>query len=262
MNHSIKSLILGGSILATAPVFAGVATEVAPAPVPAPESSVAFEVFGGYHTIYEFRGADFGDDMFDAGFNVSNTFSNGISLNGGVWYADTQGGSNQFSFNELDVFVGIGKTFGQFDLTAGYTYYTFPDSPGSLDTHEFSVGVGTEIFYGIGTNLTYFHDVDLLDAGYLEFSASKSFELCSTINLDLSAGAAWSFNYTPDTNGGGLDGFNHWYVKAAAPWNFYGDFTITPYVKYVDVANDFASEINSGTSEDNFFGGISLSYSF
>jgi len=262
MNTKIKSIILGGTMLSAASAFAGVSTEIAP--VVAPVSGVEYEAFVGWHSIYEFRGADYGDNMFDAGFGLSNEFSNGYSLSGGVWYADTRGGSNQDGFNELDLFAAVGKSWGQFDLSLGYTYYTFPNSTSS-DTSEFSFGVATETYYGIGLGLTYFQDVDALNAGYLEFEASKSFALMDKVGLDLSAGVAWSFNFSPETvaaGGGGLDGYNHFFVKAALPWNFYGDFTVTPYAKYVGVSNDFGSEINTGESENNFFGGVSLSYSF
>lgn len=259
MNNNIKSIILGGTVLSAVSAFAGVATETAP--VVAPPSGVEFEAFVGWHSIYEFRGADYGDNMIDAGFGLSNEFSNGYSLSGGAWYADTRGGSDQLSFNELDIFAAVGKSWGQFDFSLGYTYYTFPNSTGS-DTSEFSFGVSTETYYGIGLGLTYFHDVDAISAGYMELAAEKSFALTDTVGLDLSAGVAWSFNFSPDTHGGGLDGYNHFFVKAALPWNFYGDFTITPYAKYVGVSNEFASEINTGETEDNFFGGVSLSYSF
>jgi hypothetical protein len=259
MNTKIKSLILGGTMLSAASAFAGVATEIAP--VPAPASGVEFEATLGYNSIYEFRGSDFGDNMIEAGFSLSNEFSNGYSLSGGIWYADTRGTGDQESFNELDVYAGIGKSWGKFDLSLGYTYYAFPNSIGS-DTSEFSFGVATETYYGIGLGLTYFQDVDAISGGYLEFEASKSFELTETVGLDLSAGVAWSFNYSLDIDGGNLDGYNHFFVKAALPWNFYGDFTVTPYAKYVGVSNEMASDINTGESENNFFGGVGLSYSF
>lgn len=246
-------------MLAAAPAFAGVTSEITPVSTPA--SGVEFEALLGYSSIYEFRGADFGDNMIEAGFSLTNELSNGYSLSGGVWYGDTRGSSDQESFNELDVSTGIGKSWGKFDFSLGYTYYTFPNSTSS-DTSEFSFGVSTETYYGIRLGLTYYHDVDAINAGYLEFDASKTYALSGAVGLELSGGVAWSFNYNLDTYGGGLDGFNHYFLKAALPWNFYADLTLTPYCKYVGVSDDFASEINTGVSENNFFGGVHLTYSF
>jgi len=259
--------MIGGSILAAAPLFAGVDTEIASASVlmqPEVKSGAEFEVYGGYHTIYEFRGAHLGDDMLDAGLNISGDIGYGLTLSGGLWYAYVLGDSYADSFNELDLFVGLSKNFGKVDVSAGFTYYSFPNH-GAEETSEFNVGISTEFCYGIGLGLTYFYDFELIEGGYLELETTKSFEVAEQLNIDLSAGASWSFGYNPERPPGGdgrLDGFNHWFVKAAAPWNFYGDFSLTPYVKYINVSSDFETEIDNGASKDHFYGGISLSYTF
>jgi hypothetical protein len=202
--------------------------------------------------------------MLDAGLDISGDIGHGFTLSGGLWYAYVFGDHYVDSFNELDMFVGLSKSLGKVDLSVGFTYYTFPNH-GAEETSEFNVGVSTELAYGIGVGLTYFYDFDLIDGGYLEFETTKSFEMNDQLNIDLSAGVSWSFDYNqerPPGSDGRLDGFNHWFVKAAAPWNFYEDFTLTPYVKYINVSNDFETEIDTGASDDHFFGGISLAYKF
>ncbi len=253
MNHSIKSLIIGGSFLAAAPAFAGVATEIAPAPVA--ESPWAFEVHTGYHSIYEFRGVDFGDDLWEAGADVSYALSDSLSLSGGLWYADNVVG------DELDLYVGLTKTIGSFDLSVGYTYYMFPGDTGS-DTQEVYVGASTEVAYGIGLGLTYFYDFDAIDGGYLEFEATKSFELCSSVSLDFSAGAAWSFGYNVDVDGSELDDFNHWFVGASLPWEIKEDVTLAPYIKFVGAGSNLSNDFKTGDSEDLLLGGAVLTVSF
>ncbi len=232
--------MIGGSILIAVPAYA----------------EVEFEVHAGYHSIYEFRGVDFGDDLIEAGVDFSTDLGNDFSLSGGVWYADTSGGN----FDELDLYVGLKKTFGKVDLSLGYTYYSFPGTSG-LNTQEVYLGVSTELKNGVGLSLTYYEDIDLIDGGYLEFEVSKSYELSPCVSLDLAVGAAWSFGYNGDVDGTSLHGFNHYYAKVAAPWKVYGDWTLTPYIKFVGAGNDIANGFDVA-NEDLFLGGITLSYSF
>jgi hypothetical protein len=84
------------------------------------------------------------------------------------------------------------------DVSVGYIYYAFPGTSG-LNTHEVYLGVSTELECGLGLPLTYYEDVDVIDGGYLEFEASKSYELCACVSLDLAVAAAWSFGFNPQT---------------------------------------------------------------
>ena len=240
MNNTITSIMIGGSMLAAVPASA----------------EVEFEVHTGYHSIYEFRGVDLGDDLIEGGVDFSTDLGNDFSLSGGAWYADTSGGK----FNELDLYVGLTKTWGKVDISAGYIYYAL-DGALLSDTQEVYLGVSTELACGLGLSLTYFEDVDTIDGGYLEFAASKSYELSACISLDLAVGAAWSFGYNTDVDGTSLEGFNHYYAKVALPWNVYGDWTLTPYAKFVGASNSIANGF-AVANEDLFIGGVTLSYSF
>lgn len=235
--------MIGGSLLAAA--------------VTITQAEVEVEVHAGYHSIYEFRGVDFGDDLFEGGIDFSTDLAEGLSLSGGAWYADTNGGN----FDELDLYIGLTKTIGKVDVSVGYTYYAFPGTS-SANTEEVYLGVATELECGLGLSLTYYEDIDVIDGGYLEFEASKSYELSPCVNLDLAVGAAWSFDYNADVDGGSLDGFNHYYVSVSAPWAIRDNMTLTPYIKFVGAASDFDNEFGATASEDLFLGGLILSYSF
>lgn len=215
------------------------------------------EIHAGYHTIYEFRGVDFGDDLYEAGIDLSYDLGGGFSLSGGAWYADTDGGD----FDELDLYIGLTKTLGPVDLSVGYTYYAFPGASGS-NTDEVYLGVATEFEYGIGLSLTYYEDIDVIDGGYLELEATKSFELSACVSLDLAVGAAWSFDYNVDVDGGALDGFNHFYISVATPWEILENMTLTPYIKFVGAGSDLDNDFDATASDDLFYGGITLSYAF
>ena len=245
MKNTIKSIMIGGSMLAAVSASAELETEI----------------HAGYHSIYEFRGVDLGDDLYEAGIDVSYELSEGLSLSGGVWYADSGGNSGVSAFDELDLYVGLTKTIGAFDVSVGYTYYVYPGDSGS-NTDEVYLGVSHELACGLGLSLTYFEDIGELNGGYLEFVTSKSYVISECVNLDLAAGAAWSFDYNSNVDGSDLDGFNHWYVGASVPWEFRNDVTLTPYLKFVVADNDLANSDEADGNDDLFYGGITLTVAF
>ena len=71
MKTTIKSLLIGGSLLTATSAFA----------------EIEAEIYTGYHSIYEFRGVDLGDDLVDTGVDLSYELAEGLSLSGGAWYA-------------------------------------------------------------------------------------------------------------------------------------------------------------------------------
>ena len=250
MKNTITSLMIGGSLLTASSAFAGI-------------DDIEAELYTGYHSIYEFRGVDFGDDLVDVGLDLNYELADGLSLNGGLWYAswDEDGGEG----DELDIYIGLTKTLGDFDLSVGYTNYIFPGAS-DFNTEEFSLGISTELACGIGLALTYYEDFDAIDGGYLEFEAGKSIEINACASLDLAVGAAWSDDYNSETaeaGGGSLSGFNHFYLSAALPITLKEDVTLTPYLKYVGADDDLANSADSSDGNDDlFYGGISLSVAF
>jgi len=234
-----------GDMHAVVPASASVSTS----------SKLETEIHAGYHSIYEFRGVDFGADLYEAGVDFSYELAEGLSLSGGAWWAEND------AFDELDLYVGLTKTLGPVDVSVGYIGYVFPGDT-EVNTSEIYLGVAHELACGVGLSLTYYEDVDEIDGSYLEFGASKSYELSESISIDLGAGAAWSFDYNNDINGTTLSGFNHWYASVALPWEIKEDVILTPYIKYTDAASDLDSDVDAVNSDDLFIGGITLSVAF
>jgi uncharacterized protein (TIGR02001 family) len=246
MKTTIKSLLIGGSLLTATYAFA----------------EIEAEIYTGYHSIYEFRGVDLGDDLVDTGVDLSYELAEGLSLSGGAWYASWDAGGAD---DELDLYIGLAQTLGSFDVSVGYTYYFFPGDS-DANTDEVYLGLATELDCGLGLALTYYEDIDQYSGGYLEFEAAKSFTLSECVGLDLAAGAAWCDDYelNADVDGTNMDGFNHWYITAALPIALKEDVTLTPYIKYVDASSDLDSSlVDAGAeSEDHFYGGVTLSIAF
>ncbi|MGB2401868.1 MAG: TorF family putative porin [Akkermansiaceae bacterium] len=246
MKTTIKSLLIGGSLLTATSAFAEIETEF----------------YTGYHSIYEFRGVDLGDDLVDVGLDLNYELAEGLSLNGGAWYASWDAGGAD---DELDLYIGLTKTLGAVDLSVGYTYYMFPGDS-DANTEEVFLGVSTELDCGLGLALTYYEDIDQISGGYMEFEAAKSFELSESIVVDVAAGAAWCDDYglNLDVDGSNMDGFNHWYISASLPIEIKEDVSLTPYIKYVDASSDLDSSlVDAGAeSDDHFYAGVSLSVAF
>lgn len=243
MKHVIPKLILSGFVLTTASASA----------------EIESEIHAGYHGIYEFRGVDLGDDLYEGGIDLSYKLGSGFTLTGGVWYADSNGAGG--AFEEVDYYVGLTKALGPVEVSAGYTYYDYPGKD-AWKTDEVYLGLSHKMENGLSLALTYFRDIDDFQAGYLEFEASKSYPVCACASLDLAVGAAYSFGYNGDVDGGALHGFNHYYVKVGVPWKVWGNATLTPYIKFIGAGSDLANDYDDGGSSDLLYGGIALSYSF
>ena len=147
MKTTIKSLLIGGSLLTATYAFA----------------EIEAEIYTGYHSIYEFRGVDLGDDLVDTGVDLSYELAEGLSLSGGAWYASWDAGGAD---DELDLYIGLAQTLGSFDVSVGYTYYFFPGDS-DANTDEVYLGLATELDCGLGLALTYYEDIDQYSGGYL-----------------------------------------------------------------------------------------------
>ena len=167
---------------------------------------------------------------------------------------------------KLDLYIGLTKTLGAVDLSIGYTYYMFPGASDD-NTEEVFLGISTELGCGLGLALTYYEDIDQYSGGYFEFEAAKSFELSECIVVDVAAGVAWCDDYELNTevDGSNMDGFNHWYISAAVPFELKEDV-------YTDSLHQVRRHCRANLirilsddvegNDDLFYGGVTLSIAF
>ncbi|MBG70962.1 MAG: hypothetical protein CMN06_12780 [Roseibacillus sp.] len=125
----------------------------------------------GYTSEYVYRGALFGDDLFDFGIEASGSGElaglGELGVTGGIWYASFSGG------NELDIYGEVSKDLGSFSLAVGVTNYSyFGLEPAVGDDIEPYVSVEAEVG-GVSLGVAAYYDesdsygYDL----YWEFSA-------------------------------------------------------------------------------------------
>lgn len=223
------------------------------------------EIHVGYSNMYEFRFVDLGQDLVEAGVNLSTEVGGGFSLNAGTWYASTND-SNAGSFNELDLYAGVSKEFGPVTLEGGYIFYHFLDTEG-IDTQEVYLRATTEVAYGIGVGATFYYDFDSNNGWYLQPEVTKSFELNECLSLNLAAGVGIADGHdlqVKDTFTGSLDGFQGWFVSASLPWEFREGVTLTPYVKYTDADSELVTDAPGlgSSGKEYVIAGVKLSVGF
>lgn len=150
-------------------------------------------------------------------------------------------------FGEADFTLSYETTVSEIvGLSAGYTFYTFPQ-PKYSDSHEFFAGVSLDVLLSPG--LTLYYDVDDGDGLYVELGASYPIMILS---LDLSLGynaGQWTEDSSLSVLGLGL--------SAAIPA---GPLEITPLV-FAQVALDDQYKTSDGDSVDGFVS-LGVAYNF
>jgi uncharacterized protein (TIGR02001 family) len=163
---------------------------------------LGYNLHAGYTSEYLFRGTNLGNDLVEAGFDVSADVGAGFTVSGGVWYANFDTDPNvpglEANQNEIDFYAKVSKDLGFATASVGYIYY-YNDNSNDLrdlvggrltDAQEVTFGLSRE-FYGVGVSLTYYWDIVTDNDGYAELAVSKSFELNSC--LSISVGSALGY---------------------------------------------------------------------
>ncbi len=216
------------------------------------------EAHAGYATRYIFRGQDYGNTLFYGGFDgtYSGLFGmKSLAANAGVWagnfdYSPAVGPDID---SEIDVFGSLGYDFGMLQAEAGYTFYLFPDS-GVDDSQEAffrlsSYWQACEIFVA----LTYFLDIEDQDnGGYLEATASRSFDLGEKLSLDVELLAAYLFEEGE---------FSHLGATVAFPYRIGEVLTVSPYAA-MTLELEGLKSVSPSNAENEYIGGVSLSAGF
>ncbi len=235
----------------------GLLAVAAPLMVNQASAEIEGSVSAGYHSMYEFRGANQGDGLVDASIALSTEY-NGITFAGNVWYASTND-DEAFVDNEADYTLTASKTFGAVTATLGYIFYSYPEDNDS-NSQEIFLALSGEIGYGIVATGSAFYDFDLYEGFYFSFDLGKSFEINEQLAFNLNAGLGLYEGYD-----GFDDGVNHYYIKAGFAWTPKENLTVSPYVKFTDASSDFPSDFTTGSGEfgdENFITGVTLSVAF
>ncbi len=243
-----------------------VVEEAAPEPF-----GISFSV--GYDSQYIFRGINIlggglGSGATEGGSLVwadINYAKYGFTI--GAWYAASinespnglgQRGTQDGTYTELDLYLSYAYDFGPVGLSAGYTYYLFPDAAGpddNTETHEFNVGIFSSAIPFVTPSLTFFYDFDLFEGGYLEFKLASSIPvIADKLSIDPYALVSYDFEYNSNTSD-----WNHFQAGITVPYKVTPNFTVSGYAA-VALALDAADSV--GANDYEIWGGGKISFSF
>ncbi len=224
----------------------------APAPIIQSEPIFSGEASIGYDSKYIFRGVRiFGDSAAADNLLWGDLNASFYGFNVGAWYAYSFDGDD---YDELNLYGSYTLPVGDFDLTAGVTYYLFPYfSGGDDDTFEVYGSVAYNGFGFVTPSLTFAYDLDLFEGGYLEFKLESSIPLVADVlSLDPYALISYDFEY----NSADSD-FNHFQAGLAL------SYALTPSLGLsVYGAVAVPLEAIDDTEDTEFWGGASITYSF
>jgi hypothetical protein len=179
-------------------------------------AEIQYKLHTGYSSEYLWRGLDLGNDLIEAGLDVTAEW-NGIGLSAGAWYGSFEtAGQNM---NELDLYGEASKDFGFVKGAIGYIAYLYPNS--TSDTYQ-------EIYFGVSrdlgfatASLKYFWGVQGDNNGYTEFGLSKSFELNPCLSLNLDSNIGYMIEQGQATA---------WTTKLSLDWSFAQHAKLSPFV--------------------------------
>lgn len=226
------------------------------------ETSISTDFAVSYNTEYIFRGVNFGDDLYTYGVDVAGEDLAGFNWSAGIWYGQFDAtGSDE----ELDIYGEISKDIGAFNFAVGYVRYIFPDGDSANNTEVYA-GVSTEFCgFDLGAKLFYSIDADessFFTAGDIYYELSASYGYDFTEKLNGSVGAVVAFF---DADGNDVDsesGFAQVTVTAGLTYALSDNLSVNPYLAYSNAATDYVGIYNPGSQTENFFGGVSVGYSF
>ena len=225
--------------------------------------NVDVSFFVGYDTNYIFRGTDFGNDLYSFGVDLSGSSDLGFDWYAGVWRGsynnDGLSGGSGPDEDETDIYAGISKDLGFVTVSAGFLHFTFDGSTGpsaSQDTTELVFGLSKSVG-PLDLAFTWYEDIDAFDSTFIEFTVGHSRELSDKLTLNLEAG--WS-NYDEFAGAVGDEAYSFTTVSAGIDYALNDNMTLSSYI--AAEFTDGASSTNTpNTTDDEIFGGISLSFS-
>jgi hypothetical protein len=217
MQHYCKTI---GALAAASALVAGIAT-----------AEVEYEISTGYSNEYLWRGISVGQDLVEAGLDVSTEY-NGIDLGAGLWYGsfDSALGIPEFDVDQHQLYAEASKDLGFATGTVGYLYNYYENIIQNTGTQEVYFGLSRDLGFAQAA-LTYYWDIEDdvtgfgapdLD-GYAALALTRGFELSQCLNLNTGV----TYGYLVEQGQSA-----HLTAKVALDYAFRENATISPFVAY------------------------------
>ncbi len=233
------------------------------------------ELSTGWDSLYMFRGVNvlrgaksYGSSIQWTDLSVTFNLTENDALTVGTWLGFGLGNAN---YNEVDAYLSYTHSFGNLDLTVGYTFYDVMSA--SIFSNELNAGLAYEFDLGFMTitpGLIYYFNIgpDTADSGiascassFLQFRVDSSIPVYKdgAVAIEPWAALGVNFRYNFDENGNTYDGLNNLELGLALPIQLSKVVSVSPYVAYSQALNSAGL---LGTERATVWGGASVTFSF
>ena len=186
-------------------------------------------------------------------------------------YTSDDVGANA-KWNETDLTVAYGTSFGILSVEAGYVYYALDSID---DSQEFYVSLGVDTI--LAPSLTVYKEFAHYPHWYFLLGISHSFAFTDYMSLDLSASASYmlsddaddypEINDSGEPTGDEFSNFHDAVLSASLPISFGKYFTVAPTISYVfpitdDAKNQMKYFSFNGDDDQFIYGGVSIGFAF
>ncbi len=211
----------------------------------------------GYTSEYLFRGLNLGQDLIEAGVDLSYEVAEGFTLSGGAWHASFD--QNEDSRQELDLYVEASKDLGFATAAIGYIWYHNFNEGGTIDDAQ-------EIYFSLSrdlgfaeASLTYFWDIEEDNDGYLEAGLGKGIALNDCLTLNVNGALGYYVEHGK---------LAHFTTTVSLDWAYSDTVTVSPFISGSlslsdKTAGGRALTLNGkANAKDQFVGGVKLAVGF
>jgi hypothetical protein len=212
---------------------------------------------GDFYSAYIWRGITFAKGpVFQPTLDVSGVSIGKVPLSFTVWgnfnFDDWDGQVMKNEFSEVDFTVTAGLPKG---FSVGYIEYVF--TVGEPSTRELTAAWSHELPLATPT-VTFYYDVQQIDSGFLELGLEREFALGTKAGATLKGVVGFAGDGFATYYGGEKGGFYQYDLSGALSYKLGEKGSIQGTFGFVDA---FDHAILPKQDAD-FYGGVSLSYSF
>jgi len=202
------------------------------------------------------------------GFSLNLWGNLDTSYKGGKDYDGPYKGDSKW--NETDMTISYGHSFGMVGLEAGFIYYAI-DNADDWKEFYFSLGLDTILV----PTITVYREISKNQGWYVNLGISHSFELPHEITLDLGGYVSYwksdndnmmERNDDLSSTGKRFSGFHDGLLSVGLNIPFWKYFTVTPSIAYAfplsSAADNEMQYLSLDERANHVFGGITLSMAF
>lgn len=226
------------------------------------ETTAAIDV----NSAYVWRGITFNDGLVvQPSVDVSHK-GFGFNVWGNYDISDYNETVDDYEFSEVDLTLSYGFTLWKIDLSVGLIEYLFPANSGGsggAGTREAFATAGMEVISGLSVGVEYYYDFDEVRDYYAAASVAYAYDFTSKLGAEAGVHVGYAGK---DFSAGEDGGFHDWGAYISASFAVTDALSVGASVNYTDSMDTKVlpepAEGETGNSDVEVYGGVSISYAF